>query len=78
MPLQEDENMKSDLPQGQKSYHESSSSDSDKELHHDSNDAWQLALVSPASGGWTQVKKKLGKKGKPTNQPDLGPCPSSL
>ena len=64
MPLQVDESTKSNPPQGHKRYHESSSSNSDKELHHDSIDVMQLALVSPASGGWIQVKKKQEKKGK--------------
>ena len=64
MPLQEDEITKSGPPQGNKRYHESSSSYSGKELHHDSITAMQLALVSLASRGWIQVKKKQGKKGK--------------
>ena len=64
MPLQEDECTKSGPLQGHKRHHEYSSSDSDKELTHDSTDALQLALVPPASGGWIQVKKKQGKKGK--------------
>ena len=64
MPLQEDECTKSGPPQGHKRHHESSSSDSDKELHHDSIDAMQLALVSLALERWIQVKKKQGKKGK--------------
>ena len=64
MPLQEDESMKNDPPQGHKIHHESSSSESDKEIHHDSIDVMQLALVFPTSGGWIQVKKKQGKKGK--------------
>ena len=56
----------------------SSLSDSNKELHHDSYDARQLALVSPASGGWIQDKKKQGKKGIPKTQIDSGLGPSSL
>ena len=64
MPLQEDESTKSGPPQGHKRYHESSSSNSDKELLHDSIAASQLALVSSTLGEWIQVKKKLGKKGK--------------
>ena len=64
MPLQADECTKRSPPQGHKRHHESSSWDSDKELTHDSIDSLQLALVSPTSGGWIQVKKKQGKKGK--------------
>ena len=64
MPLQEDEMTNRDPPQGHKRYHESSSSDSDKELHHVSIAATQLTLVSSTTGEWIQVKKKQGKKGK--------------
>ena len=64
MPLLEDEGMKSGPPQGYKRYHESSPSDSDKELHQESIDAMQLVVVSPTYGGWIQVNKKQGKQGK--------------
>ena len=64
MPLLEDEGMKSGPPQGYKRYHKSSSSDSNKDLYQESIDVMQLALVSPTSGEWIQVKKKIGKKGK--------------
>ena len=56
---------------GLKRLHESESSDSDKEhatvvLSGHVTDSLQLVSVCPrpSTGGWTEVKKKKGKKGK--------------